>query len=628
MSKPWQAYYDEGMPETMEYPRIPLDQLLANTAAKYPEQTATVFGSMVGSRLMDASLSYRQLDDAVNRFAAGLQQMGVQKGDRVTIMLPNCPQFIIAAHATWRVGGVVVCCNPLYVAREIEHLIEDSGTETFVVMSQFYERVKSVRANTGLKRVVVTNIKEYFPGLLKLLFTLAKESKEGHKVDISGDPDTHWFQDVLRNSPSKPEPAKVDSEEVSTLIYTGGTTGGPKGAQLTHHNLVSNATALVKWTRSRAAEDVMLAVMPYFHSYGLQVGMIIPIANGLTMVQIPNPRDMTHVLKSIDTHRVTYYCGVPTMFIGLLNFPERDQYDLTSLRFAVSAAAPLAPETQEQFEAITGSRMMEAYGLTETSPCATMDPIDRPKAQSIGVPLPDTDVKITDVETGTQELEVDEIGEIIIKGPQVMKGYWNLPTETENALRTGPDGLPDWFYSGDIGFMDAEGYLHIADRKKDIIIAGGYNIYPADVEAVLFEHPAVKEAAIIGAPDEVRGETVKAFVVLKEGETASEQELIEFCRERMAVYRVPRVVEFCDDLPKSVIGKVLRRELRGGAWTVDREPSTNLLSGQVETHLFTTWGRCVWTACNLGLPTVRTHPAPQLLRRYKRTMETVYGPKG
>jgi long-chain acyl-CoA synthetase len=562
MDKPWLKHYDEGMPATIEYPRIPLDRLLTDAAAKHPEHPAIIFGAMAGSRLMDAKLTYRQLDEAVNRLAAGLQRLGMGKGDRVAIMLPNCPQFIIAAYATWRVGGVVVCCNPLYVPREIEHLVKDSGAETFLVMSQFYERVKSIRASTGLKRVIVTNVKEYFPGLLKLLFTLAKEKKEGHKVDISGDADTYWFQEVLGSASAKPTPVDIDPDEVATLIYTGGTTGGPKGAQLTHFNLVSNAIALKIWAKSREARETMLGVMPYFHSYGLTVGMNVVIANALTVVQIPNPRDMVHVLKSIETHRVTYYPGVPTMFIGLLNFPDRDQYDLTSLRFAVSAAAPLPPEVQQQFKAITGGQMMEAYGLTETSPCATMDPIDRPKDNSLGVPLPDTDVKIVDVETGTQELPVGEIGEIIIRGPQVMRGYWNLPTETANALRVGPDGQPGWFYSGDIGYMAEDGYFHMADRKKDMIIAGGYNIYPADVEAVLFEHPKIKEAAVIGVPDERLGETVKAFVVLREGETTTPEEIITFCRERMAAYRVPRIVEFRDDLPKSMIGKVLRRELR------------------------------------------------------------------
>jgi long-chain acyl-CoA synthetase len=562
MEKPWLKHYDEGVPATIDYPRIPLDQLLTDSAAKHPDHTATIFGSMVGSRLMDARLTYGQLDDAVNRFAAGLEQLGVGKGDRVAIMLPNCPQFIIAAYATWRLGGVVVCCNPLYVAREIEHLVKDSGTETIVVMSQFYERVKSIRAGTGLKRVIVTNIKEYFPGMLKLLFTLARERTEGHKVDIAGDAGTYWFQDVIKGAPVKPSPVEIDPDEVATLIYTGGTTGGPKGAQLSHYSLLSNAVALNIWVKSREAQDVLLAVMPYFHSYGLTVGINVCIANAITIVQIPNPREIVHVLASIEKHRVTYYPGVPTMFVGLLNFPVRDQYDLTSLRFAVSAAAPLPPEVEERFKAVTGGRMMEAYGLTETGPCATMDPIGSPKAHSLGVPLPDTDCKIVDLDTGEQELPVGEIGEIIVRGPQVMKGYWNLPTETENALRIGPDGQPGWFYSGDIGFMDDDGYFHIADRKKDMIIAGGYNIYPADVEAVIFEHPAVKEAAVIGVPDEYRGESVKAFIVLKEGQTVSEKEIIEFCRERMAAYRVPRQVEFRDDLPKSVIGKVLRRELR------------------------------------------------------------------
>ncbi len=562
MEKPWQKHYDEGVPATIEFPLVPLDRLLTDAAAKHPDHTAAIFGAAVGSRVLDAKLTYGQLGGLVNRFAAALQQMGVQKGDRVAIMLPNCPQFIIAAYATWRIGGIVVCCNPLYVAREVEHLVNDSETETFVVMSSLYQRVKSIRPDTGLKRVIVTNIKEYFPGLLRLLFTLAKEKKEGHRVDISGDADSFWFQDIIKGAPPKPSPVDVDPEEVATLIYTGGTTGGPKGAQLTHRSLVSNATVLNVWARSKEAQDVLIAVMPYFHSYGLTAGINACIANALTIVLIPNPRDMVHVLKSIEKHKATFYPGVPTMFIGFNNFPNRDKYDLTSLRFAVSAAAPLPPEVQERFEAITGAKMVEAYGLTETGPAASIDPIDNPRAHSIGVPLPDTDMKIVDAETGTREMPVGEIGEIIIKGPQVMTGYWKLPTETANALRVGPDGQPAWFYSGDIGYMDEDGYFHISDRKKDMIIAGGYNIYPADVEAVLFEHPKVQEAAVIGVPHERRGETVKAFIVLKEGETATEDEIIAFCRERMAAYRVPRIIEFRDDLPKSMVGKVLRRELR------------------------------------------------------------------
>jgi len=562
MEKQWLKYYDEGIPASVDYPAVPLDQLLQSAADKYPDHIATIFGAVVGSRLLDASLTYRQLNEAVNRFAVALQRLGIKKGDRVAIQLPNCPQFIIAAYATWRLGGIVVCVNPLYVHDETEHLLNDSGSEVMVIMSSLYERVKSVRANTPLRQLIVTNIKEYFPRLLKLLFTLSKEKKDGHRVDISGEDNTYWFQDILRGTSGTPMPVDISPDDVSTLIYTGGTTGGPKGVQLTHHNLVSNATNLNLWADTRAGEDVLIGVMPFFHAYGLVVGPITCIANALTIVLIPDPRDMAHVLKSIDTHRATVYPGVPAMFIGFNNFPDNDKYDLTSLRFASCGAAPLPPEVQERFESITGGKMIEAYGLTETGPTATLDPVNHPRAHSIGVPIPDTDVQIVDVETGTKLMPVGEAGEIIIKGPQVMKGYWKQPEETAKAIRTGPDGQPGWFYSGDIGFMDEDGYFHISDRKKDMIIAGGYNIYPADVEAVLFEHPKIQEAAVIGVPHERRGETVKAFIVLKSGQQATEEEIIAFCRERMAAYRIPRQIEFRDDLPKSQVGKVLRRELR------------------------------------------------------------------
>jgi len=562
MEKPWFKFYDEGIPHSIDYPRIPLDYFLRDSAAKYPDHTAVIFGAAVGSRLMDAGITFKQLNDTVNRLALSLQKMGVQKGDRVAIMLPNCPQFIIAAYATWRIGGVVVCCNPLYVDREIKHLVNDSGTETFVVMSSYYERIKGIRPTTGLKRVIVTNIKEYFPGMLKFLFSLTKEKKEGHRVDISGDTGTFWFQDLLQSGDEGPSPVEIDPQDIATLIYTGGTTGVPKGTQLTHYNLVSNATTLNIWSKSKHSEDVMIAVMPYFHAYGLTVGMNTCIANAVTTVLIPNPRDMVHVLSSIEKHRATFYPGVPTMFVGFNNFPDSDKYDLSSLRFAVSAAAPLAPEVQQRFQEITGGKLVEAYGLTETGPAATMDPLDHPKDHSVGVPLPDTDVKIVDADTGEEELVTGNIGEIIIKGPQVMKGYYKMPTETANALRAGPDGAGGWFYSGDIGFIDEEGYVHIVDRKKDMIIVSGYNVYPADVEAVLFEHPKVREAAVIGIPDERSGELIKAFVVLKEGQTTTEEEIQAFCRERLAAYKVPRVIEFRADLPKSMVGKVLRRELR------------------------------------------------------------------
>jgi long-chain acyl-CoA synthetase len=475
-------------------------------------------------------------------------------------MLPNCPQFVIAAYATWRIGAVVVCCNPLYVPREIEHLVNDSGAETMIVMSSLYERVKSIREQTDLRRVIVSNIKEYFPATLKFLFTLTKERREGHRVDISGDAGTFWFADVL-NSATGPSPVKISPDDTATLIYTGGTTGGPKGAQLSHRNQIFNGTVLNVWAQSRPAQDVMLAVMPFFHIYGLSVVMHTSIIGALTLVLIPNPRDMDHVLQAIEKHRITYYLGVPAMFNGFNNFPGRERYDLSSLRFAASAAAPLPPEVQGRFEAITGAKMVEAYGLTETA-AVVMDPIEHPRAHSIGVPLPNMDARIVDLETGTRVVPPGEPGEIIVRGPTVMKGYWKMPTETANALRVGPDGQPGWFFTADIGTMDEDGYFHIVDRRKDMIIVSGYNVYPADVEAVLFEHPKVMEAAVIGLADDRTGEMVKAYIVPKEGERLTEDEVIAFCRERMAAYKAPRAVEFRSELPKSMVGKVLRRRLR------------------------------------------------------------------
>ena len=560
MDKPWLRHYDPWVPPEIEEPTLLLGQTLADTAAKYPDHPATIFGARLGSRLLDAKLTYRQLDDLVTRFAAGLQRMGIGKGDRVAIMLPNSPQFVIAAYATWRIGAIVVCCNPLYVPREIEHLVNDSGTETFIVMSSLYDRVKSIRHKTDLKHVIVTNVKEYFPGALKLLFTIAKEKKEGHRVDISGDAGTLWFQSLL-NGPANPSPVTMSPDDTATLIYSGGTTGGPKGAQLSHRAQIFNGTVLNVWAQSQPAQDVMLAVMPFFHIYGLSVVMHTSIIGALTLVLIPNPRDMQHVLLAIQKHRITYYLGVPAMFNGFNNFPGREDYDLSSLRFAASAAAPLPPEVQERFEAITGAKMVEAYGLTETA-AVVMDPIERPRPRSIGVPLPNMDARIVDLETGTRVLPAGELGEIIVRGPTVMKGYWKMPTETANALRVGPDGQPGWFFTADIGTMDDDGYLHIVDRRKDMIIVGGYNVYPTDIEAILFEHPKVMEAAVIGVADERTGETVKAFIVPKEGETLTADEVIAFCRQHMASYKVPRVVEFRTELPKSMIGKVLRRQLR------------------------------------------------------------------
>ncbi len=572
MTKPWFAHYDPGVPHTLTYPDSTLGELLSIAARQHPDHPALIFGSMAGPFLLDHAMPYGQLEDAVNRFAHGLQQLGVRPGDRVTIMLPNCPQFVIAAFATWRLGAIVVCCNPLYVERELCHLLEDAGSRIIVALSNLFDRIHRVRQQHDC-RCVLVNIKEYLPGPLQLLFTLLREGKEGYRPTIpeTAVARTHWFQHILQTGSPDPIPNLADPHDVATLVYTGGTTGVPKGVQLTHANTIANATALNVWVQAREAGETLLACMPFFHAYGLTVSLVAAVLHANTMLLIPDPRQLQHVLAAIAKHQATLYPGVPTMFIGLNNYPDRDRYALTSLRFVASSGAPLPPEVQEQFERLTDCPMVEAYGLTEAGVAATLDPLGRPRGRTAGVPLPDTDVKIVDIDSGCQELPAGETGEIIIKGPQVMSGYWGRPAETAQVLRVGPDGQPGWLYSGDTGFLDEEGYLHVTDRKKDMIIASGYNIYPAEVEAVLYEHPAVQETAVIGIPHPHRGETVKAFVVPKSGAQVTAEELSTFCRARMAAYKVPRRIEFRSELPKSPVGKVLRRELREKAPVKERE---------------------------------------------------------
>jgi long-chain acyl-CoA synthetase len=567
--KPWLEFYDEGVPPSIDYPAVPLDRLLADAAAKYPERPAIIFGARVGSRVLDSTLTYRELDDAVNRFSATLQQFGLVQGGRVAIVTPNCPQFVIAYYGTLRAGGIAVPCNFLYTAPELEHQIVDAGAEIAVVLSPYYEKLQRIRAETPLRSVVVANVKEYFPSLLRLLFSLTVERKEGHRVELApggaqGLATGHdfWFRSTLAGPPRRPQPVEVAPDDTACLLYTGGTTGVPKGAQLTHRNLVSNAVTGLAWSQVRQGEEVTLGALPLFHSYGMTAVMNTAVAGAGAMVLIPNPRDILHIMGSISKHRVTFYPAVPTMYVAINNHPQVGQFDLRSVRTCLSGAAPLPREVQVKFQDLTGGTLVEAYGLTETSPATHVNPLDRNRIGFIGLPWPDTDARIVDADTGEQELPVGEIGELIIQGPQVMKGYWRKPTETANVLREHPDLGPGlWLHTGDIARMDEEGYFQIVDRKKDMIICGGFNVYPSDVEEVLFQHPAVQEAAVAGISDEYRGETVKAFVVLREGMAATEQEIIDFCGEHLARYKVPTTVEFRAELPKSAIGKVLRREL-------------------------------------------------------------------
>ena len=561
--KLWLKFYDEGIPATMDYPSVPLDQLLADSAAAHPENTATIFGARVGSRVMDSKLSYRQLDNALSRFAASLQKLSIQQGDRVAIIMPNCPQFVIAFYGALRAGAIASPHNFLYTADELEHLLTDSGARVAVVLSPFYSKVNGIRTSTNLQHIVVANVKDHFPPLLRLLFRLTKERKEGHRVPLASAEDL-WFQQLVEDPQLTPQPVQVAPEDTACLIYTGGTTGIPKGAQLTHRNLVSNAIAGLAWSHAREAQEITIGALPLFHSYGMTAVMNMAVAGAMAMVLVPNPRDILHIMGSISKHKATFYPAVPTMYVAVNRHPQVREFDLSSIRVCLSAAAPLPREVQEEFQSLTGSTLVEAYGLTETSPATHVNPLGRNKIGFIGIPWPDTDARIVNADTGEEELPAGEIGELIIQGPQVMKGYWQQPTETANVLREHPSLGPGlWLHTGDIARMDEEGYFQIVDRKKDMIICGGFNVYPRDVEEVLFQHPAVQEAAVVGTPDEYRGETVKAFVVLRQDASATEGEIIAFCRERLASYKVPTSIEFRQELPKSTVGKVLRRELVG-----------------------------------------------------------------
>ena len=560
MARPWVKFYDAGVRSTLEYPAVPMHHFLEASASKHPDWPATIFGGVVhqlGGRLLDAKLSYRRLDEQVNRLANALTAMGVGKGDRVALYLPNCPQFVIGFFAILKIGAIVAPNNPLYVPRELEFQLSDAGAQTIICLSRFYPNVQRVRASTPLKNVIVTNIKEYFPPLLKALFTLAIEKKDGHRVTL--DPGDRWLQDVLAPAPASKPAVDVRPEDTAVLLYTGGTTGVPKAAEITHANLVANALMTDEWSKQAidpSRQQGILTALPLFHTYAMTTCLDLGMVMGAALTLIPNPRELDHVLKAITRHKPTFFPGVPTMYVAINNFPDLGKYSLGSLKACISGAAGLPVEVQKTFQKLTGARLVEGYGLSEATPVVSCNPIfGDNRIGTIGVPLPDTDCRIVDLETGTVDLPPGEAGELIVRGPQVMKGYWNKPEETRLALRDG------WLYTGDIARRDADGYLQIVDRKKDMIIVGGFNVYPREVEEVLFQHPKVLEAAVAGVPDPRSIERVKAYIVLKPGQTATVEEILDFCRERLTGYKRPSIVEFRDSLPKTLVGKVLRRQL-------------------------------------------------------------------
>ena len=556
IKRPWLERYDEGVPRSFVCPEVPLHYFLEDTARKYPDQIALI--------LKGGKVTYRELDEQSDRIAAALAKMGVKKGDRVALLMANCPQFIISYFGILKAGGIVVACNPLYAPPELQHQLNDCGAETMLVMSSFYPVIRQIRGQTALKNVVVTNIKEYFPPAIRLLFTLLMEKKQGHRVTL--DPGDVWFQDLLAsNSPAeRPQVAIDPAEDVAILQYTGGTTGIPKGAMGTHRNLVADSIMIKSWLPTlQEPGEIVLVALPLFHVYGMVAAMCFGLAAGATLVLIPNPRDIDDILETINKLRPTIFPGVPTMYNAINHHPKviEGKVDIKSIRACISGSAPLLRETQTRFEQLTGGNLREGYGLSEAPTASHCNPmLGENREGSIGLPLPGVDAAIVDLEKGDRFLDVGEEGELILHGPIVFKGYWQMPTETANVLRKLPDGSV-WLFTGDIAKMDEDGYFYIVDRKKDMIIRGGFNVYPREVEEVLKEHPKILEVAVAGIPDPHRGETVKAWVVLKPGETATEEEIIEWSKERMAKYKYPRFVEFRSELPKTFVGKTLRRIL-------------------------------------------------------------------
>lgn len=550
---PWFGHYEEGVPRTISLPNATLPELLDGTVERFPDRVALRF--FLDARLPAPSLTYRQLQDATLRFATALFQLGVRKGDRVALMLPNCPQFVSAFYGTLRIGAIPVNTNPMYVSREMKEQFEDAGCETVVLLDQFYPRLREIHAATRVRRVIVVDIAESLPWHARLLVHLAQRRK-GERVRIPAQVDTYSFRDLLRSYPPTPPGADLKPSDVALFQYTGGTTGTPKAAMLSHRNLVANSLQARAWfPRTATRREIFLGAIPFFHVYGLTSVLLFGVAAGAEIVMIPRPRPVDIVLEAIQRFRATLFPGVPTLYAAINEHPRVGEYDLRSGALCVSGAAPLPREVFEKFEALTGGRLVEGYGLTETSPLTHCTPLfGERRATSIGLPFPDTEARIVDLTTG-QPLAAGADGELEVRGPQVMLGYWNRPQDTADVFHDG------WLRTGDIARMDAEGFFYVVDRRKDMIDASGFKVLPREVEEVLLMQPKVREAVVAGVPDRYRGESVKAFVALKPGESSTEEEIVEFCRLHLAAFKVPRKVEFRDELPKTMVGKYLRRVL-------------------------------------------------------------------
>ncbi len=555
--RPWIAHYDKGVPAHLEYPPEPLYYFLQESARKYPDRACTIFKGAV--------ISFKEMNEITDRLADALADLGVRKGDRIGIFMPNTPQFVMAYFGILKAGGVVVATNPLYTPREIAQQASDAGLEIMFVMTNFYRTIKAAQPNTKIKKLIVTNIKEALPPLTSLLFTLAREKKSGFRIEGGLQDGDVWMNDLLDQHRSFPPPAvQVGPDDTAMFQYSGGTTGVAKGAVALHRNVVANTLQIKAWfVNMEDGKERLLMAIPLFHVYGMVAGMLYAVATGATMIMVPNARDIPDVLENIKKYRPTTFPGVPTLYNAINNHPDvvAGKVDLHSVKSCISGSAPLLRETKERFEALSGGKLFEGYGLSEAPTATHCNPlVGVNKTGSIGLPLPDVDCQIISLDDGETPLPMGEIGELVLRSPQVMKGYHNMPTETANALRKLKDGKV-WLFTGDIARMDVDGYFYIVDRKKEMIKPGGFQVWPREVEEVIAAHPKVMEVGVAGIPDPYRGETVKAWIVLKPGLNATPDEIREFCKERLAAYKVPTHYEFRTELPKTTIGKILRREL-------------------------------------------------------------------
>ncbi|MFP4048680.1 MAG: long-chain-fatty-acid--CoA ligase [Desulfovermiculus sp.] len=549
IQRPWLASYDPKVPPHLEYETIPLFEYLDRAAALYPQRTALVFQNL--------RLRYAQLKEQAETVAANLQSLGVAKGDRVAIMLPNLPQTVIAYWGVLKAGAVVVMTNPLYMEKELVHHITDSGSRVMIALDRLWPRISSLWSKLELKTVITTSVADGLRFPLNLLYPI-KARREKTAVFVPHDGRTVLPWKALARKKARFEPVPIDPrQDLAVLQYTGGTTGVAKGVMLGHDNMGANVQQCSAVLHAIGDEpEVFLGLLPYFHVYGLTV--CINFATALAATVAPYPQFVPQeVLKAMEKVRPTIFPSAPAVFNALLQQKNIRDFDLRSIRFCVTGSAPMPVELTRQFKELTGAEIIEGFGLTETSPVTHLNPIrGKRKTGSIGLPFPDTDASIVDKEMGTELLAPGEEGELIIRGPQVMRGYWGRPEETAGALRN------NWLYTGDIAFMDEEGYFFIVDRKKDLIISSGYNIYPREIDEVLYEHPQVADAVCVGVPHKTRGEIIKAYIVPKPDQTMEKKEVIAFCRQKLANYKVPKQIEFRDELPKTIVGKVLRRVLR------------------------------------------------------------------